>query len=211
MVESERWIPSRSSKADCNRSKVQSSKGYPRVRGFWKARLTSLPRVSSLCTRGWPGLGLSSSPTRPSWLNRLTHSCPEKSVLYPASRPACAAETLGSSSMAWITLARCTRGTGAVRDRTNRAISSLSSWDSSRKRNFLGISSSHNLPTMGVVIPYLLAETTTKSLGEQRMDLTHVMATLLQLKEEELTHRVGSFYSDHCLVPLQYSSNLFTA
>src|ERR671919_841407 len=29
MVESERWIPSRSSKADCNRSKVQSSKGYP--------------------------------------------------------------------------------------------------------------------------------------------------------------------------------------
>src|SRR5919106_6047030 len=106
------------------------------------------------------------------------------------------------ASMAWITLARCTRGTGAVRDRTNRAISSLSSWDSSRKRNFLGISSSHNLPTMGVVIPYLLAETTTKSLGEQRMDLTHVMATLLQLKEEELTHRVGSFYSDHCLVPL---------
>src|SRR5919106_3962812 len=68
------------------------------------------------------------------------------------------------ASMAWITLARCTRGTGAVRDRTNRAISSLSSWDSSRKRNFLGISSSHNLPTMGVVIPYLLAETTTKIL-----------------------------------------------
>src|SRR5919106_4959565 len=68
------------------------------------------------------------------------------------------------ASMAWITLARCTRGTGAVRDRTNRAISSLSSWDSSRKRNFLGISSSHNLPTMGVVIPYLLAETTTKCL-----------------------------------------------
>src|SRR5918996_241984 len=149
MVESERWMPARPSKAICNRSKVHSWYGYPRVRGFWKARLTSLLRVSSLCTRGWPGRGSSCSPARPCWLNRLTHNCPEKSPLYPARRPALAAESLGSASIPWMTLARGTSRTGAVRDRTNRAISPLSFSDTSRKRNFLGISSSHNLVSYG--------------------------------------------------------------
>lgn len=149
IVESERWTPSRSSKAICRRSRVQSWYGYPRERGFCIARLISLERVCSLCSRGWPGRGWpgrgsSSSPSIPRSLKRLTHRWPGAESLYPASFSALAADSLGLCNMACITLARCARRTGAVRDFTNRAISPLSCSESSRRFSCLGISFSCN-------------------------------------------------------------------
>jgi hypothetical protein len=128
IVESDRWTPSRSSNAVCNRSNVHNSKGYPSVRGFCSTRSSNLLRTPSEWVGGRPGRGLSSNPASPSSLKRLTQWIPDAAFLYPANRPALAAPRPGSSSNAWITRARCTSLIGAFRDFNNRFSSSFSAF-----------------------------------------------------------------------------------
>lgn len=71
IVESERWIPSRSSKVVCNRSRIQSLNGYPSVFGFCNAKLISALRTAWLWVGGRPARERSCRPVKPSSLNRL--------------------------------------------------------------------------------------------------------------------------------------------
>jgi hypothetical protein len=59
-----------------------------------------------------------------------------------------------------MTLARCTRRTGAMEERTNRPIFCLSSSDSSLKPGFFGISSPNHPVVYGEEMPHSHAEKT---------------------------------------------------
>jgi hypothetical protein len=119
--------PYRSSYSLCNRVNVHNSNGSPSERGFCKAKSITRDRTSSVCVTGLPERGLSSSPSIPSVLNRLTQIDPEALLLKPTCNPASEAWSVGSSSMALINRARCTRRRGSLRELANRLISVSSS------------------------------------------------------------------------------------
>ena len=127
MVESDRCTPSRSSKALCKRSKVHSLNGYPKLLGFVLARAIKALRTLWSWVGGRPAFGLSSNPAIPSALKRLTQFIPDCAQRKPACKAACVAYCFGSSNIATITLARCTRRYGSFRDAARRRISISSS------------------------------------------------------------------------------------
>src|SRR5690606_12401267 len=127
MVEGARRTPCRSSHSVCRRGNVHNSKGRPRLRGFCRARSMTWERTSSLWVAGRPARGLSASPAIPSALNRFTQCGPLARLLNPVWNPASVALSSGSSSIAWMSRARCTSPPGSVRDLLNRFISAISS------------------------------------------------------------------------------------
>jgi hypothetical protein len=127
MVEGLNRSPYRSSYLPCNRVNVHNSNGNPSDRGFCKAKSITRDRTSSVWVTGLPDRGLSSSPATPSSLNRLTQADPELLFLKPTCMPAFEASSMGSSSMATINRARCTRRSDSLRELASRLISVSSS------------------------------------------------------------------------------------
>jgi hypothetical protein len=127
IVEGAKRRPYRSSYSLCSLVNVHSSNGNPSVRGFCRAKSMTRDRTSSVCVTGLPERGLSSSPSIPSLLNRLTQMDPEALLLKPTCNPASEAWSVGSSSMALINRARCTMRRGSLRELANRLISVSSS------------------------------------------------------------------------------------
>ena len=139
---SDRCTPWCSSKALCSRSRVHNSNGYPKLRGFCKAKSSRALRVSWLCVGGRPARFASIRPAIPFSLKRLTHWIPIGAPLKPTFSPAREAGNLGSSSMASITCALWTNLIGSLRDFANRLISVSSSFVNVRNAIRFGISSS---------------------------------------------------------------------
>lgn len=127
IVEGPNRNPYRSSYSLCNRVTVHNSNGNPNERGFCKAKSMTRDRTSSEWVVGLPERGLSSSPASPSRLNRLTHMEPEALLLKPTCKPASEAWSVGSSTIAAINRARCTRCSDSLREFASRLISVSSS------------------------------------------------------------------------------------
>jgi len=145
IVESDKWVWLRSSRARCSRSNVHSSKGYPNPLGFWIANAIKALLTSGLWMGFFPGRGWSSRPFSPSLLKHRTHSAPIGLLLKPALNPASVANRFGSSNMAAIIQARCTNRIGSLREPANRLISVISSVVNVRSFTGVRIRSSQGL------------------------------------------------------------------